>query len=81
MSRCGETDCGGEASNTLYIHPAIPAQYESVAGDMYENLEYKSFVTDLADEKGGGIQLHGVPMEPKRLSMIGSSNILGACAL
>jgi hypothetical protein len=59
-----------QANNTLYIHPAIPAQYEPLAGDMYEILEYKSFVTDLGDKKGGGIQLHGKPMEPKRLSAV-----------
>ena len=59
-----------EVNNTLHVLPAIPPQYQPVAGDLYEVIEYHSSVTDLTAPGGGGIQLHGAPMEPLRLSAV-----------
>ena len=59
-----------ETENALRLDPPFAQELAPAVGDLYEILEYRSALADLADGTGAGIQLHGPPMEPQRLSAV-----------
>ena len=59
-----------ETEDTLRLDPPFALEYAPSVGDLYEILEYLSVFSDLGDGTGAGIQLHGPPMAPKRMSAV-----------
>ena len=57
-----------ETEDTLRLD--APLEYAPSVGDLYEILEFLSVFSDLGDGTGAGIQLHGPPVAPKRLSAV-----------